>query len=187
MAFSESDIHDHDHDLNPPRKGHHAHHSIAVGFEKNGHSGSLVPITTPDYEEATGFDDRGNCLAEFEESVHRPRPTRRETLIIFSELWREVIEWVYKPRHPRRVALRFMAMAFCTCPAMVGTKSISSFAKSNGTTKQNMHFVTAEFRKQFGQSFGSVRSELGREHMAEAARMVHQRRQAKQKGNSNHL
>lgn len=171
MSFVENQ---HEHDLNPPRKGYHAQHSAEIGFE-NG-EGKPTAITAFCYPEDLAYDDRANPLNGYCEPAHGGRPTRAETMLIFADIWGEVIEWIYKPRHPRRVALRFLAMSFCTRPAMVGTKSIAVFAKANRTSKQNMHFVTAQFRRRFGDIFGGVRSELGREHMRQAAIMVHQRK-----------
>ena len=178
---------EHDYDLNPPRKGcHHENLSSSIGREgRNGNTRS-VRTATFDYPQEFEPDDRGNPLTGFGETLSSGRSPRDEVLMLFADIWGDVIEWVYKPKRPERVAMRFLALCFCTRPGMVGTKSIAVFARQNGTSKQNMHFVTAQFRRQFGSIFGSVRTQLGCEHMKEAAILAHQKRASKEKTINKH-
>lgn len=161
-------------DLNPARSGHHVQREPGFGFEREDGNSRFVSTEQFDY-------DRIDALLagkDLDESLGAMR--ERDIFMLFGSMWGEVMEWVYVPKNPRLIGLRFLAVVYVIRPAMFGDDAtLEKIGKTGGITKQTFQDLTAKFRDHFKVVCRSMRKEESRKTMQASALKTHAKKKGK--------
>lgn len=160
-----------EHDLNPPRRGHHPARPQAVGYEKHDGKSEIVAVTEFDF---ASLDDDKQGMPAFGEEFDQF--AEREVFMLFGGLWAEVLEWIYVPKNARLVGMRFKAVLYCCRPQLLNNGTLETIAQKEGCTKQTFQALTKSFRKHFKIVCRSMRTNISRQHMRDAALRIHARK-----------
>lgn len=155
-------------DLNPPRRGLHRDTDAHIGFEEDGDRS--VPVRReefayPDSDGKPGIKEPGEDGFD--------KYAEREVFMLFGMLWAEVLEWIYVPKNSRLIGMRLKAVIYCCRPELMAERSMRTIAARDGVTKQTFCELVRQFREEFNVACRSMRTDLARNNMREAALKIH--------------